>query len=143
MADPSVFYAVKNPDASLLIRTDFSDDSSWNTLCSKVSEAEPENGFMALFEYISDRQFEHMTADAIAALAHQHLDVSVIFIADRFAIEGAENAVLCVDAVSNPSAQFRVAAKVIWGPENNLRLANMDFADFVKSVDADGIFRGF
>jgi hypothetical protein len=143
MSDPRAFNFVKNPDASFLIRTDFSDDSLWQALCTKVSEAEPENGFMALFDFIDDPQFEHMTPEAIAALAHQHGNTSVIFIADKIAMEETETPVLCVDAVSRSGAQFRVAAKAIWGPENNLRLANMDMADFVKSVDADGIFRSF
>jgi uncharacterized protein DUF6924 len=31
----------------------------------------------------------------------------------------------------------------MWGVENNLSLANMDFEEFADSVDADGVFRGF
>lgn len=31
----------------------------------------------------------------------------------------------------------------MWGVENNLSLANMDYADFAANVDPDGILRGF
>jgi hypothetical protein len=31
----------------------------------------------------------------------------------------------------------------MWGVENNLSIANMDFQDFVDYVDLDGVFRGF
>jgi hypothetical protein len=31
----------------------------------------------------------------------------------------------------------------MWGVENNLTIANMDFDDFAGAVQADGVFRGF
>jgi hypothetical protein len=31
----------------------------------------------------------------------------------------------------------------MWGIENNLSTANMDFAEFADEVDDDGVFRGF
>jgi hypothetical protein len=31
----------------------------------------------------------------------------------------------------------------MWGVENNLSLANMDFAEFADATDPDGIFCGF
>jgi hypothetical protein len=31
----------------------------------------------------------------------------------------------------------------MWGVENNLSLANMDWEDFAATVDEDGVFRGF
>jgi hypothetical protein len=31
----------------------------------------------------------------------------------------------------------------MWGIENNLSIANMDFEEFAENVDDDGIFRGF
>jgi hypothetical protein len=31
----------------------------------------------------------------------------------------------------------------MWGIENNLSIANMDFEAFAENADPDGIFRGF
>jgi hypothetical protein len=31
----------------------------------------------------------------------------------------------------------------LWGIENNLSIANMDFEEFGNAVGKDGIFRGF
>jgi hypothetical protein len=31
----------------------------------------------------------------------------------------------------------------MWQVENNLSLGNMDYNDFVRSLDRDGVFRGF
>jgi hypothetical protein len=38
---------------------------------------------------------------------------------------------------------FRCIPAEMWGVENNLNIANMDWEDFADEVDADGIFRGF
>jgi hypothetical protein len=40
-------------------------------------------------------------------------------------------------------ATFRVIPSSISEPENNLRIANMDFEEFADSTDDDGVFRGF
>jgi hypothetical protein len=44
---------------------------------------------------------------------------------------------------TEPGRTFRVIPGEIWGVENNLSLANMDFAEFADSTDRDGLFRGF
>jgi hypothetical protein len=31
----------------------------------------------------------------------------------------------------------------MWGVENNLSVANMDFHEFADNVEDDGVFRGF
>jgi hypothetical protein len=31
----------------------------------------------------------------------------------------------------------------MWGVENNLSLANMDFSEFANHTDPDGVFLGF
>jgi len=34
-------------------------------------------------------------------------------------------------------------ASELWGIENNLSIANMDFWEFAAAVDEDGVHRGF
>jgi hypothetical protein len=31
----------------------------------------------------------------------------------------------------------------LWSVENNINLANLDWADFARSAGPDGVFRGF
>ncbi|WP_435828452.1 DUF6924 domain-containing protein, partial [Nocardia testacea] len=37
----------------------------------------------------------------------------------------------------------RILPSQMWGIENNLSIANMDFQDFADAADPDGVFRGF
>ena len=53
-----------------------------------------------------------------------------------------EHPILCVSAHDAEVATFRVVPEEIWAPENNLRIANLDFADFANAADAGGVFRG-
>jgi hypothetical protein len=84
-----------------------------------------------------------MPIEALARQAAADLHCAAIFIADAEALDGKDQAVLCVDCANNPGAYFRVIPAEIWGPENNLRISNMDFAEFANAAGPNGIFRGF
>ena len=56
---------------------------------------------------------------------------------------GPEKTLLVVPRAEEPGRFIRVVVSEAWGPENNLRLANMDFVEFAEAADADGVFRGF
>jgi hypothetical protein len=47
-----------------------------------------------------------------------------------------------VTLVNNPAFEG-MSVDALWSVENNINLANMDWADFTTSVHGDGIFRGF
>jgi hypothetical protein len=66
-----------------------------------------------------------------------------VFLVDSEAVSQPDHAVLVVDLSEEPGRTFRVIPSEAWGVENNLRLANMDFADFADAVDDSGVFRGF
>jgi hypothetical protein len=138
-----MFETYENPDASLLIRTDFADDAAWTALCDRVQQPEPNEGFCAIFVFIDDPQIGAMSVEAIAAQVHADTGAGAVFIADATAMAAPDYAVLCIDTGSAPLASFRVIPREIWGPENNLKLGNMDFADFAGAAGADGVFRGF
>jgi hypothetical protein len=53
-----------------------------------------------------------------------------------------EHPVLCID-LSGSGRSFRIVPEELWGAENNLAIAKMDFADFADAVEGDGVFRGF
>lgn len=62
---------------------------------------------------------------------------------DTKTISDPTHPVLVVDLEEQPGRTFRVIPAEAWGPENNLRLANMNFSDFAGALDPDGVFRGF
>jgi len=127
----------QTPDAPFF-RTDFSNQAAWRDLLTRVT-TESEDGFLANITVVDDPAFEGANPDALAACANKH---AVLFVADALTLAHADRPILCIDS-SAPQNTFRVVPSELWGVENNLSLANMDWEDFAGAVDADGIFRGF
>ena len=127
---------------SLLLRTDFSDDAAWAALCEGVRQPS-EEGFRARVDCVSDRAYDGLTVGQLVALARKGGDHTFAFVADRVTLTHPERPVLVVDLYDEPGRTFRVIPREMWGVENNLSIANMDFDEFADSVDPDGVFRGF
>ncbi len=130
-------------DYSLVIRTDFSDDAAWEQLCTAIQEPQTEHQFQASVECISDIACAGLAPEMVASELPPGSQRSFVFLADSETISQPDYPMLAVDLLDEPGRTFRVNPSEIWGVENNLRLANMDFADFADSVDPDGVFRGF
>jgi hypothetical protein len=134
---------VKKPpssDKSLLLRTDFSDDAAWAAVCEAV-QAPSEEGFQAHVDCVSDRAYDGLSVEQLVALVAD--DRTFAFVVDAITMTHVEQPVLVVDLCDEPGRTFRVIPREMWGVENNLSLANMDYHEFADNVDADGIFRGF
>ena len=127
-------------DDTPFIRTDFSDDAAWDALVRLARTPSPK-GFLANLNIIDDRDFEGLSPQEIAATA-RGLDYAVLFIADRLTMTDPERPILSLDGFA-PERVFRVTLGDLWGVENNLSLANMDFDEFSVALDERGIFRGF
>ena len=123
-----------------LIRTDFSDEAAWRALV-RAATAPNEDGFRAYLAIVEDPTFAGATPAELAALA-QGTGHACLIVADATAITHAEHPLLCIERAA-PQRGFRVIPAELWGVENNLSLANMDFEDFADAVDEDGVFRGF
>ena len=123
-----------------MLRTDFTDDAGWASLCVAIQLPQSDDDFDACVECFSDPAFSGVTADQLVALNSGH---TFIFVVDSMAIADPDHPVLVVDLHDNPGRTFRVVPSEMWGVENNLSLANMDFDDFVNNTDARGVFRGF
>ena len=126
---------------SLVLRTDFSDDSAWDSICKAIRE--PVGEFRAYVECISDPAYEGLTVERLTALAPNGSAHTFVFIVDSAALVHPERAILVVDLWAEPGRTFRVIPTEMWGVQNNLSIANMDFCEFADNVDPDGIFRGF
>jgi hypothetical protein len=127
---------------SLVLRTDFSDDDAWDAVCTAI-QAPYEEGFKAYVDCVSDPAYAGMTVEQLVALAPKGGDLRFAFLVDRVTLISPEQPVLVVDLYDEPGQSFRVIPREMWGVENNLSLANMDYCEFAASVDPDGVFRGF
>ena len=125
---------------SLVLRTDFSDDAAWESLCAAMEARDDEFGFQAQAQCISDRDYDGLTVEQILPLVPDGM--RFLFIADRIALADPEHPILVVDLDDESGRTFRVIPTFMWAVENNLSLANIDFYEMADSADPDGILRG-
>jgi hypothetical protein len=132
---------IPNTDNALVLRTDFSDTAAWEAICAAIEE--PVGEFKAYVEFISDPEFDSISLEQLLSLVPGDSNQTYMFVVDRMALAQPEHPILVVDLYTEPGRTFRVIPAEMWGVENNLSIANMDFAEFADEADADGVFRGF
>ena len=123
-----------------VLRTDFSDERAWQTVCRAIEA--PVGDFRAYVTFVSDPAFEGITVEEVVERA-KHDRAGFLFIVDALTISQEEHPILVVDLGDEPGRTFRMIPAEMWGVENNLSLANMDFEEFAENTDDDGVFRGF
>ena len=126
---------------TLVLRTDYANDAAWKILCREIEK--PVGEFRTYVEFLSDREYEGVIPEQLVNLASVRSDRTFMFLVDRVALSDPEHPVLVLDLYENPGSMFRVIPSEIWGVENNLSIANMDFSEFAENADDDGVFRGF
>lgn len=127
--------------SALVLRTDFSDDVAWDAV-REAATAPSADGFQANLTFVSDPAFAEMTAEQVTGLPRAEYR-SFLFLVDNVTITSPEMPVVVVDLLHEPGRWFRVVPSEIWGVENNLSIANMDFFEFANHADPYGVFRGF
>lgn len=126
---------------SLLVRTDFSDDGSWERALAAARQ-ENEDGFRAYFARVDDPAFAGAGWQAVKAAVPASGDrASVLFIADREALASPGHPFLVVD-LARDREPFRCVAAELWAVENNLNISNMDWEDYADHTDEHGVYRG-
>ena len=133
--------------ASVLIRTDFSDDRAWGQVVADAQAPQTPNGFTANFIPIDNTAWQGTTPEQFLAEVGPPPPFYV-FLADRTTIEDPEHPILAVDTGPRetghePGRTVRVIPSEMWSIENNLSLSNLDFRDFADHAGPDGVFRGF
>lgn len=134
-------------DDTLLVRTDFSDQTAWQALHTAVTTPN-EDDFLANVHVVDDPSYADLTAEQLVALSPTSYFLMIV--ADRTALSASEMPLLAVlhhDADDNGTepehGELRVTAEELWSIENNISLSNMDWEEFVGAADEDGVFRGF
>lgn len=129
-------------DATPVIRTDFSDDATWEQIKSEFA-ATYEFGFSANVRFIDDRQYRGIEGEELVQRVPGLNQYGCVFVADGLAMTSEEHHLLVLDPYNPGGKTFRVIPSEAWGVENNLSLANMDYSEFSGAADPDGVFRGF
>ncbi len=150
-----------------VLRTDFSDDAMWQTVCDAMAKSYHEfaleigeEDFDVTLAFISDPEYSGITPEQVLALIplyakrtfivlSESFGHSCIFIVDHTTIIKPEHPVLAMNLEADEGVYtkrgytFRLLPSEVAAMEINLTVLNMGFRDFSKSVDEDGIFRGF
>jgi len=134
---------IPDPEYAPVLRTDYSNEDTWQTICALIQKPVAPFGFRAFVEFIDDAEFADLSRDQLLERISKDYNHSFIMIVDRTAISGSEHPLLIVDLFEASHAEFRAIPAQIQSIENNLSIGNMDFEDFSSAVDENGIFRGF
>ncbi|WP_435830358.1 DUF6924 domain-containing protein [Micromonospora echinospora] len=130
-----------------VVRGDFRDDGVWERLKHEIASPTDE-GFVAGVEFVEDRALIGLGAVAIAAgypRAHPgRYRHPVVFVVDAVTVTVPEHPLLVVNLNEGVgTGPFRAVPRQVQSIENNLSIANMDFFEFARATDPDGVFRGF
>ena len=131
-----------------VVRTDFSDDASWQRLLQEILTPTDGSNYGASVEFVEDRALAGLDDLAIATgydrgYPHQYQH-PVLFVVDAVAISAPDHPVLVVNLnAGDDSGPFRTLPQQVQAIEVNLSISNMDYFEFARAVDADGVFRGF
>jgi hypothetical protein len=110
-------------------------------LCAAIKN--PDDEFRANVDFVTDPQYAGLQAGELPSLFSSDSHQTFAFIIDRIALSHPEHPILVVGLRGDSGRTFRVIPSAIGLVENNLSIANMDFAEFADAADPDGVFRGF
>ena len=127
-------------DRAILIRTDFSNQAAWDSIRQII--AKPVDGFHAYVHYVDEIDYEGLTREQLLELYREY-NQSYAMVVDDVTVSSPEYPILIVDLFEDPGAEFRAIPSMIQSIENNLSIANMDFAEFAGAADEDNVLRGF
>jgi len=130
-------------DQALVIRTDFSDQATWEAVRATILAPVGPYRFYASVEFVDDPEYRDVSTGELLDIARRSAFRTFLMVADRLTMSHPEQPLLVVDLNREPGRAFRALPSEIQSIENNLSIANMDFAEFANAVDADGVFRGF
>ena len=128
---------------ALVIRTDFSDHEVWEAIGAAILQP-TEEGFGAQVEFLDDAAYRGLTKKQLLNLVPEGDERPFfLMVVDDVTVRSPEHPILVVDLWREPGREFRAVPAAVQSIEDNLSIANMDFAEFADAVDEDGIFCGF
>ena len=129
---------------ALVLRTDFSDDDTWEAIRDEVGMPVGVLGFRANVRFVDDRAYDSVPTEEVPGLFRAGSSHSFVIIADRVTMTHPDHALLVLDLLEESTGgEFRAVPSAVQSIENNLSIGNMDFDDFATAAGDDGVFRGF
>ncbi|MFD9428699.1 MULTISPECIES: DUF6924 domain-containing protein [unclassified Streptomyces] len=138
----------------LVIRTDFSDDDSWNAVVGELHRPwGPGGEFAAAVQLVDAPAWSGATADEVLAAVVDE-DLIVVFLADRGTMKSPARALLALSTVwedvsgldpvyyqelieSPDPREFRALPAAVHGVQVDLALGNVDFAEYAGAASAE------
>lgn len=127
----------------LVLRTDFSNQMTWEKICTEIQKPVGMFRFRANVEFLDDTEYAGLTQEQVLERIPKNYNHTFIFIVDRTTISHPDHPLVVMDLYDGSGHEFRAIPSQIQGIENNLSIANMDFEEFAEAVDEEGVFRGF
>jgi hypothetical protein len=127
---------------SLVLRTDFSDDTAWTELKAAIDSFDEHRRAT----FVSNPAFSGIAVQALidAGAAGAGDDKpTYLFVADTITMTDDEHPLLAVDLYDEPGRAFRVPPRWYAYVSDNLAVANMNFAEYADETDESGTYRGF
>ena len=135
---------IPNTEHALVLRTDFSNQAAWDSICAAIRRPDDVYHFIAYVDFLDDQAYSGINTDQLMELIPKDYNQSFIIVVDETAISHPEHPLLIIDLFEETTGnEFRALPAQIQAIENNLSIGNMDFEEFAEAVDEDGIFRGF
>ena len=128
---------------AIVLRTDSSDQRTWQAVRAAIQAPVGAHGFRASVEFVDDPRHTGLAGAQLLARFRYPDAGSFVIVADHVTMSHPEHPLLVVDLYAEPGRTFRAVPSAIQAIENNLSIANMDFAEFADAADADGVFRDF
>jgi len=142
--------------AALIIRTDFSDEPAWQSLCTELSRPWGDGDYEPVVHIVDDPAWSGAMAHDVVAAVSVDEDLSVVFLADRTTMGDRDHALLAVAVLTRDecesdeefeaySGSVRAVPAGIHDIHANLSIGNLDFADVADAAGLDpaGVFRSF
>lgn len=136
----------KQGDASLFIRSDFTQPDRWREVCA-AADAEvfefPDTPFHARLIFVDDPANEEISPDEVAALAADDPGHRVVFVVDSLTLAAPDRPILAVDTSEQPGTTIRVVPQKVWMIENNINEVNVSFGEYADraATTPDGVLR--
>jgi hypothetical protein len=130
---------------SLVLRTDYGDSVAWHgaLAAALAPQVQPWGDvFLAALHPVEDPALDGLGLDDISMLPRRSY-LSHLFAADARTMLDHTFVVIDIPLTGAKGRWFRCLADQVQAVQNNLVLANMDFEEFERSKDDDGVFRGF
>lgn len=127
--------------ASVLVRTDYSDEPAWQSAVAAATAAYDEEEFQADFIIIEDPDWSGANESVVRQQAvADGFKIPEIFVVDEHALATPHE--VLVIGLREGQESFRCPAHQLSSVQNNLALANLDFEELAGHAGPDGVYRG-